>query len=102
MYVVELSNNRVQAFDATGKFLFKFGKAGRTNGAFSNPWGIAVNQLNQLIVADSGNNCVQVFDKEGKFLYKFGSSGFGAGQFRSPVSITVNQFGRIYQAKKRS
>src|SRR5689334_3833457 len=96
MFVVELSNNRVQAFDETGKFLFKFGKSGRHNGQFSNPWGIAINQLNQVIVADSGNNCIQVFDSTGKFVYKFGTSGFGAGQFRSPVSISVNEFGRIW------
>jgi DNA-binding beta-propeller fold protein YncE len=100
MYVVELSNSRVQVFDEKGNFLHKWGRPGRNNGEFTNPWGISVNPLNQVIVADTGNNCIQVFESTGKFLYKFGSSGSGAGQFRSPVCVSVNQFGRILQRKK--
>ena len=78
--VADCSNNRIQAFDRSGKFLFKFGSKGNVNGQFDCPYGVTVDQRNnEVVVADAYNHRIQVFDRNGKFLFRFGSKGNGNG-----------------------
>ena len=52
--------------------VLKFGKDGSGNGTFNQPWGIAIDNINNcLYVADSGNKLIQKFTAEGKFLSQF-------------------------------
>ena len=72
--VAEFGNHRVQVFDKTGKFLFKFGSKGNGNGQFSSPVGVTVDRRNnQIVVADLHNHRIQVFDEKGGFIRAFGS-----------------------------
>ena len=82
-------NNRVQVFDSSGNFLFKFGTGGVNNGEFDRPSGIAVDNLKQIYVSDRNNNRIQVFDSSGNFLTVFGSLGAGDGQFDHPNGVAV-------------
>jgi len=77
-------------------FDFTFGSLGIGAGQFNNPFGIAVDSMKNIYVADFGNNRIQVFDSAGNFLFMFGSFGSGAGQFRAPFGIAVDSMKNIY------
>ena len=57
--------------------------------------GVAIDDMGNIIVADTQNNRVQVFDAEGKFLRKFGSRGSGFGQFDQPWGVAIDKQGHI-------
>lgn len=61
IYVVDAGNNRVQRFNRDGRFISEFGNAGRANGQFDRPYGIAIDKEGYLYVADSGNRRIQKF-----------------------------------------
>ena len=44
-----------------------FGRTGVKNGEFRDPAGLVVDQLGNMIVADSRNHRLQVFNKKGSF-----------------------------------
>ncbi|HEX5374920.1 MAG TPA: hypothetical protein VFW48_02070, partial [Solirubrobacterales bacterium] len=61
-YVADTSNNRVQAFDATGAFVSKWGSLGSAPGQFRFPVGVGVGPLGEVYVSEgSPNHRVQVF-----------------------------------------
>ncbi|UMM10454.1 hypothetical protein L5515_000219 [Caenorhabditis briggsae] len=80
--------------------ILTFGKEGSGDGELCRPWGICVDQLGRVIVADRSNNRVQIFDKDGNFLTKFGASGNRPGQFDRPAGITTNTLNHIVVADK--
>ena len=59
------------------------------------PWGVAINQRGEVIVAEWGGHCVSVFSPSGEKLRNFGSRGSGWGQFESPCGIAVDNEGNI-------
>ena len=59
------------------------------------PWGVAVDKKEQLIVADKGSHCITVYDKEGKKVQSFGSWGTKEGQFTYPRGVAVTNDGQI-------
>lgn len=61
VYVVDTGNNRVQRFDRDGRFISEFGNAGRGNGQFDRPYGIAIDKDGYIYVADTGNKRIQKF-----------------------------------------
>jgi len=61
VYVTDTSNTRNQAFDSTGRFLFKWGSPGSGPGQFFDPYGVAVDCRDNVYVTDEGNDRVQVF-----------------------------------------
>ena len=72
VYVSDTENNRIQVFDSSGKFLYKFGKYGHENGEFDEPYDMALDSSGRLYVVDIYNNRVQIFDTLGRFIDKFG------------------------------
>jgi DNA-binding beta-propeller fold protein YncE len=115
IYVADTGNNRVQAFDAEGRFVRQFGSTcnlekpaegcqGDGRGQFSEPWGIAVAPDGAVYVSDLWNHRVQKFDAQGNFLNmwgKWGDTG-GAladpGSFFGPRGLAVGQDGNLYAA----
>ena len=61
IYVVDSGNNRVQRFDRDGRFISEFGSAGRGNGQFDRPYGIAIDKDGYIFIADTGNKRIQKF-----------------------------------------
>ncbi|MFP6767492.1 MAG: peptidyl-alpha-hydroxyglycine alpha-amidating lyase family protein [Planctomycetaceae bacterium] len=61
-------NNRIMKFNARGKFLARWGKAGTDRGEFNLPHTIVVDRKGRVIVGDRENNRVQVFDANGQWL----------------------------------
>jgi len=93
LYVAELSNHRVNEFNAGGEFVrawgfgvadgtssefqictatcFK-GKTGTDAGAFRNPTAVAMDDAGNLYVTDLNNHRIQKFGPKGEFLLMFG------------------------------
>ena len=65
-----------------------FGKEGSAPGMFNWPWGIAVNDKDEIAVTDGRNHRIQIFRADGTYLRRFGRQGNLQGQFKSPRGIT--------------
>src|SRR6476659_5980431 len=76
VYVVDITANRVQKFDSSGKFLAGWGGLGGGDGELNSPFGITVDQ-GAVYVTDSGNDRIEKFGLDGTFLGTFGSTGSG-------------------------
>ena len=53
--VVEYSGNRITRLDRAGTVLSRVGRAGRGEGDFATPWGMAIDDTGRTWVADTGN-----------------------------------------------
>ena len=78
------------------KPVLSFGKGGLGNGMFQYPLGVAVNDRDEIVVADQCNHRVQVFDSEGTFLRSFGHQGKNAGELSHPFGITIDKDRNIF------
>jgi DNA-binding beta-propeller fold protein YncE len=95
VYVSDTLNNRIQIFDAEGKFISMFGKEGDGPGTFERPKGIAVDVDGHIWVVDAAQNRVQVFDQEGHLLAYFGEPGKLPGQFGLPAGLFIDKQNRV-------
>ena len=68
---------------------YKFGEFGNIEGQLTEPSGVAVNDQNDIIVADTNNHRIQIFDKEGRFKFQFGEFGKRDGQLLYPNRVAV-------------
>ena len=59
------------------------------------PWGVAINQNSQVVVAEFGRNCVSIFSSTGEKIQSFGSGGSGHGQFDQPRGVAIDDDGNI-------
>ena len=70
------------------KPVFSFGKQGSAPGMFSWPWGIAVNDKDEIAVTNSDNHRIQIYFSDGTHLRSFGRKSNQQGQFNWPNGIT--------------
>ena len=82
------------------KPVLSFGRKGSSwsTGKFDGPWGVAVNERNEIAVTDSSNTRVQIFSCNGKFIGSFGKKGVKKGEFKKPVGIAYLNNGNIVVA----
>ena len=80
------------------KPVLSFGQAGSGEGMFKFPYGVAVSDRDEILVADSNNHRLQVFDSNGTFLRFFGQIGENAGEFKYPIAIAINKDRNIFVA----
>ena len=78
--------------------VLSFGKEGSGDGMFKYPFGMAVNDKDEIVVADCNNHRVQVFDSNGTFLRSFGHQGENAGEFIYPNGIAIDKDKKIFVA----
>ena len=100
VYVTDTMNNRVEIFDADGKFISTFGKAGDGPGYFARPKGIAVDSDGHIWVADTVQNRLQVFNREGQLLTYIGGYGHYPGQFESIVGVAIDKNNRVFTSEQ--
>ena len=62
------------------------------------PYGVAVNQMGEVVVTECNGHCISVFSQCGKKLRSFGKPGSGHGQFKYPRGVTVDWEGNILVA----
>ena len=75
------------------RYIAKIGQFGEADGQFTEPSGIATNQHNQLVVADTNSHRIQIFNNHGAFLWRFGECGKRAGQVLYPNRIAIGPEG---------
>ena len=76
------------------------GKPVKIVAGINQPWNVAVDKKDQLIVAEQHSHCISVYDKEGKKLRSFGSKGTKEGQFTYPRGVAVTNDGHILVTDK--
>jgi sugar lactone lactonase YvrE len=99
LYVCDTLNNRIETFDADGKFVSTFGKAGDGPGYFARPKGVAIDSDGHIWVADGQQDRVQVFNKESQLLITFGGHGLLPGQFQGLVGIATDKNNRVFTSE---
>ena len=80
------------------KPVLSFGKQGSGDGMFNTPYGVAVSDRDEIVVADCYNHRVQVFDSNGTFLRSFGHKGENAGEFIYPNGIAIDNDKKVFVA----
>ena len=100
VYVADRQNNRIQEFDANGKFLKEW-----KNRSFANLYSVTINKINQhvlavdyLIILDTiikGSNIIE-FNSKGNLISQFGRSGSYNGPLCRYHDICVDKEGNIY------
>ena len=69
------------------KPVLSFGKKGSAGGMFTGPWGIAVNDKDEIAVSDSNKHRIQKFICDGTLLRSFGGEGNQQGQLKFPTGM---------------
>lgn len=99
LYVCDTMNDRIEIFDADGKFISTYGKNGDGPGYFSRPKGVAIDSDGHIWVADGMQDRVQVFNKEWQLLISFGGHGLLPGQFQGLVNIIIDKNNRVFTSE---
>lgn len=99
LYVCDTLNDRIEIFDADGKFISTFGKNGDGPGYFSRPKGVAIDGDGHIWVADGMQDRVQVFNQQAQLLIAFGGHGLLPGQFQGLVSIAIDKMNRVFTSE---
>ncbi len=92
-------SDRIQKFDADGKFLLEWGRHGGEPGEFVRPQGLLLDDEDHVWVADACNHRIQVFDGSGKLLKIWGKQGTGLGELDYPYGIALDGQGHVYVAE---
>jgi sugar lactone lactonase YvrE len=88
--------DRIHKYSRDGKLIKEWGGHGREPGKFLRPQALAIDDKDQLWVADSCNHRIQVFDTDGKFLRMWGEAGSAPGQLYYPYNIVLDGEGHLY------
>ena len=70
--------------------VLSFGQKGSAAGMLSMPWGVAVNERNEIAVTEIGNHRIQVFSSDGTYLRSFGRKGDKQGELNWPAGIAFD------------
>ncbi len=93
VYVADRTNERIQVFDAQGRFIAKWTGHGA-------PWGIAYSPKDDSIyMADGVNNRVLKFDLDGRVQGVLSEFGKAPGQLDFAHHIAVDSDGSVYVAE---
>jgi tripartite motif-containing protein 2/3/tripartite motif-containing protein 71 len=76
----------------------KLGAPIKTISGVKYPYGMAINQREEIIVAERYGHCISVFSPTGEKFGTFGSLGSGPGQFSGPRGVAVDDDGNILVA----
>jgi sugar lactone lactonase YvrE len=114
IYVVDQSNATIRKVTPSGDVTTFTGRAGSTGAVdgvgtaarFRDPWGLGVDLLGNVYVADSANNAIRKITPEalvstlGTLVVREGSAdGFGTNaRFKSPNGIAADSLGNVFVA----
>jgi DNA-binding beta-propeller fold protein YncE len=90
LYASDFGANRVQVYDADGKYLHTIGGKGANYGEFTRPKGVAVDQGNRVYVVDAAGQMVQMFDDTGRLLMWFGEPSKKQVSLFLPAKVLVD------------
>ena len=82
--------------------VLSFGEYGRSAGQLMFPWGVVVNERNEIAVTEAGNNRVQVFSSDGTHVRSFGRRGDKQVEFNFSSCIAFDTNSNIIVAEKNN
>jgi len=85
VYVADKDNHRISVFQCDGQFCFSFG-----SDHLGDPWDVAINADNQLLVADGTHHCIVRHTFDGRYVGKFGEQGSRKGHLNNPYSLCTD------------
>ena len=95
---VHVSPFEVQVETRRFRPVLSFEQRGQSVGMLFWPYGVAVNNQNQIAVTEQGNHRVSVFSSDGTHLRSFGRYGGNQGEFMGPGGIAFDNDGNIIVA----
>ena len=75
--------------------VLSFGQGGESVGMLNEPWGVAVDDHDVIVVTEILNHRVSVFRSDGTYLRSFGKKGQNNGEFAEPSGIAFDSLGNI-------
>ena len=78
--------------------VLSFGQEGESVGMLNVPWGVAVNDQDEIAVTEFFNDRVSVFSSDGTHLRSFGRKGLNNGELMRPTGIAFDSHGNIVVA----
>ena len=96
VYVVDVLNTRVQAFNPDGVSVSIIGNWGVDLGQLYRPKGVAVDEKGRIFVSDSYVGALQVFNRFGHFKSVVGNENGKVMKWETPVGITIDDRMRLY------
>jgi DNA-binding beta-propeller fold protein YncE len=100
VYVSDTLNNRIEIFDADGKFIRMFGKNGDGPADFTRPKGVAVDCDGNIWVIDTYQDKVKIFNGDGRLLAYVGGHGDYPGQFKAAFGIAIDKNNRVITSEQ--
>ena len=73
------------------EYILEFGSYGSNDGQFTRVTSLALDQDENVYVADEWLNRISIFDKEGNFLDKWGTPGARDGELNRPWGLTFDR-----------
>ena len=99
---VESQHIRGSPFAVLAKLpIQKLGTPIRTIGGLNRPWGVAVDDRGQIVVAERDGNCVSIFSASGEKIRTFGVRGSAPGQFSEPYGVAIDCDGNLLVSDSR-
>ena len=80
------------------RFVLSFGQYGKSVGMLNGPWGVAVNDRDEIAVTELWNHRVSVYSSDGIHLRSFGGEGGENGELNQPSGIAFDIHGNIIVA----
>ena len=90
-------NSEIQVKERSFKLVRSIGEERIDDKYLFQPWGVAVNNLNEIFVTDLKNGRILVVTEKGQFLRSFGQN-----LVNEPTGISIDNEGRIFVANKAS
>ena len=99
-YIAEYGEyDRIQKFASDGEFLFQWGGHGSEPSQFVRPQNLAIDDSDQIWVADACNHRIQVFDasrRPVRLVRQWGTPGSEPGQLSYPYDLALDGCGHVY------
>gem|GEM_PF-625121 len=90
------ANNRIQKFDANGRFLAKWGSQGAGDGQFNGAGDLAIDARGNVFVTDQSLGRVVKFDRAGKFVTAWNTCGSAEPTQMNVGGLGVDRQGNVY------
>jgi DNA-binding beta-propeller fold protein YncE len=100
--IAVLDRAQVILYGPDGGRVAAWGREGSGDGEMSEPFGIAVDALDCVYVADSGNHRVLKFDPRGRILCAWGGLGGGPMMMSDPSGVAVDAEGAVIVAERNN
>ncbi len=88
--------DRIQKLAPDGQFVLQWGGHGSAPGQFIRPQSLALDEQENLWVADACNHRIQVFDRQGRLLRYWGEEGSGVGELYYPYDLALGPDDTVY------